>query len=576
MRFIYSIFGLPRPYARSNDARIHYTQNACTRTAFAHMSSHYSVHGMVLLIALLVILLLSTIAAHAATNTTSSASTEEGEEISVEVNKGTLVHLPRAATTVLISNPEIADVQIISPSLVSVNGRSIGETTLIAVDGGNREILNRVVSVTHNISKLNKALKASLPDTQNVQFKSVDGALVLQGSVDTPLEAADISRLATPFLRNNQSLVNMLRVEGSDQVTLQVRVAEVSRTELKRFGINMENLLQGPGNFVFGLATGRDVVDNLGALTRSGLDNSLFIGHRTGNSAINGVIDALENQGLMKILAEPNLTAMSGRTATFLAGGEFPVPSLNGSGSDATVSIAYRPFGVNLSFTPTVMNKEKISLTVAPEVSALSQVGAVQVQGFNIPSLITRRTQTTVELGSGESFAVAGLIQNDTSNDISKFPGLGDIPVIGSLFRSSEFRHDQTELVIIVTPYIVRPVAEKTLMTPADGLQQANDFERILLGKLYREQPPAGDHPANDTLPSALPVKGSAEKEDAANDSDNAANVTEDSATIPADPDMPKLTGPAGFMLAPEDNHTSSNLPSENRASDNSRPNNSL
>lgn len=463
-------------------------------------------------------------------------------EYNVEINKGELVHLDRAASTVLVSNPNIADVQVLSPTLVSINGRGIGETTVIAVDKNDHEIMNAVVNVTHNLSKLNKALKNSMPNS-GVQFDTVDGALVMKGSVASPLEAADVGRLATPFLQQNQSVINMLKVEGSDQVTLQVRVAEVSRTELKRFGINMESLLSAPGNFAFGLATGRDIIDNTtGTLTRSGLDSTLFTGFRSPRANINSVIDALEQQGLVKVLAEPNLTAMSGRAANFLAGGEFPVPAVDNEGS---VTVTYRPFGVSLAFTPVVMSKEKISLSVAPEVSTLSQVGAVQASGFNIPSLATRRAQSTVELGSGETFAIAGLIQNDTSNDISKFPGLGDVPILGPLFRSSEFRHDQTELVILVTPYIVKPVKDKTLLaTPVDGLESPSDFDRILWGSLYREQLRGGN---------AAPGAGGNSADAAAeNTTANAHNQEVEQAALNkklADKNTPRLNGPAGFIV---------------------------
>lgn len=442
---------------------------------------------------------------------------QDDPQISIEINKGKLVRLKKPATSVIIADPEIADIQVISPSLVYVNGRAVGETTIFAVDNDDFEILNAVVNVTHNLSKLNKTVKAMLP-LADVNFNSVDNALVVNGYVDSPLEADSVSRLATPFLRPEQTLVNMLKTGGSDQVTLMVKVAEVSRSELKRFGIHLENIIN-TGNFVFGLANGRDVIGAASGLTRSGLDGSIFGGFNSGSGSINTVIDALEDEGLLSILAEPSLTAMSGKPASFLAGGEFPVPTVDDEGS---VSVEFRPFGVSLAFSPVVMTKDKISLTVAPEVSTLSELGAIEVSGFNIPSLSTRRAETTVELGSGQTFAIAGLLQNNTSNDVDKFPGLGDIPVLGALFRSSEWRRDQTELVILVTPYIVSAVSDPSRMAlPQDGLVAPTDLERILFGKIYHEY----------------------NKPTAQGDTDEGGTET---ASLE---ELPRLNGPVGFVL---------------------------
>jgi pilus assembly protein CpaC len=266
-------------------------------------------------------------------------------------------------------------------------------------------------------------------------------------------------------------------------VNLRVRVAEVARSQLKQFGINFENLLNH-GNIAFGLAQGRDIVDATGTLERNGSENTLYGGFRTGNANLNGVIDALEDQGLVTILAEPNLTALSGKSASFLAGGEFPIQTVS---DNNTVSIEYKPFGVSLNFTPTVLSKDKISLLVNPEVSELSD-STVTVNSQQVPIIDTRRATTTVELGSGQSFTIAGLLKSDRSNSINKFPGLGDLPVLGSLFRSHAFQNNQTELVIIVTPYIVRGVDKlNTLTDPTQGLGLPSDMERLLFGKLYGE-----------------------------------------------------------------------------------------
>lgn len=402
----------------------------------------------------------------------------------IELNKGKLVRLPSPASAVMISDPDIADVQVVSPNLVYINGRRVGETNVLIIDDQDRELLHGSVSVTHNLSKLNKALSRALPG-HRVQFDSIDGALVMQGDVHSPLQAQQVRDLAQPFLDEGEQLVNLLRTESSGQVTLMVRIAEVSKSELKRFGISMESLFN-TGNFVFGLATGRDVVGAAGGFLRNPLDSdSLGIGLDSSDANINAIIDALETEGLVTVLAEPNLTASSGQSAEFLAGGEFPIPVV---GEEDAVTITYRPFGVSLEFLPTVLSEDKISLTVSPEVSALSQIGSIQASGFNIPSITTRRASTTVELGSGQTFAIAGLLQHNTGNDIRKFPGLGDVPILGALFRSNEFRNEQTELVIMVTPYIVSP-SDTRLAAPTDGFQPPSDLERILFGKLYKEDP---------------------------------------------------------------------------------------
>jgi pilus assembly protein CpaC len=411
----------------------------------------------------------------------------------IEASKGTLVRLSSPASAVIAADPSIADVQVVSPSLVYVNGKSVGETTIFAVDSQDNEILRAVVNVTHNISKLNKAIKGAIPNSK-INFQSIDGALVMNGEVDSPLQSEEARKLATPFLKSGQTLINMIHPLGSNQVMLKVKIAEVDRAELKRFGISLQNL-SGAGNFLFGVVNGRTIADVAStAFTRGGSDSALFGNYKDSNVNINGVIDMLETNGLVSTLAEPTLTTQSGQPASFLAGGQIPIPSVTGSGSTAQLSVVYQPYGVSLNFTPVVIAKNRINLTVAPEVSSISQTGAVKNAGFDIPALQTRKASTTVELGSGQSFAIAGLLQNDRSNDISKFPFLGDMPVLGTLFRSNKFQNSQTELVIIVTPFIVDAVdSANALATPNDGLVMPSDAERILLGRLYKDNIPSAD-----------------------------------------------------------------------------------
>ncbi len=444
----------------------------------------------------------------------------------VEINKGVLLKLSGAASSIVIANPDIADVQVVSPKMIYINGRSVGETSILAIDENDKVIVNANVSVNHNLSNLVKAVKQSFP-REKVKFSSTDSAIILRGKVSSPITSQKINKLAMSFLKENQNIVNLLDTSGGDQVMLKVKIAEVSRSELKRFGISLESLLN-TGNFLFGIGTGRDVFDaTAGTFTRTALDNSLFTQVNTGSVSINGVIDALEDDGLITVLAEPNLTTKSGVKASFLAGGEFPIPVV---GQDNSVTIEFRPFGVSLDFTPIVMSENKISLAVAPEVSAISTNNAVEANGFVIPSITTRRVSTTVELGSGESFAIAGLMRADGSNDIEKVPGLGDIPVLGNLFRSSEFRNDQTELVIIVTPYIVNAVKDiKKLKTPLDGYKPATDMDRVFQGKLYQED--------TMTKPNNTPQKSNSKKvEVLANRRGGAVNRM-------------RLQGPSGFIV---------------------------
>ncbi|MCZ6845189.1 MAG: type II and III secretion system protein family protein, partial [Alphaproteobacteria bacterium] len=287
------------------------------------------------------------------------------------------------------------------------------------------------------------------------------------------------------FLAEKETLINQILVVGPNQVNLRVRIAEVSRTVLKNLGFNFD-FLGTIGNFAFGLATGRPFLTGIG--TAAGLvDSSGVLSGSFGgrNFDANGIIDALEDEGLITLLAEPNLTALSGETASFLAGGEFPIPIVD---EDGKIHIEFKTFGVSLAFTPTIVSDDRISLKVMPEVSALSSAGAVQINGIVIPALTTRRANTTVELGSGQSFVIAGLLQADTNQSVNETPGLADIPILGALFRSTDFRRSESELVIIVTPYLVRPVSSAALALPTDGFEVPDDYDRIVNGETRRQK----------------------------------------------------------------------------------------
>ena len=404
-----------------------------------------------------------------------------GEEpIVLEASKGTLIRLDRAASTVFVADPEVADVQVKSPRLVYLVAKQPGETVIYAVDREERVLLNRRISVNHNLSRLSATLKKMLPGS-DLSVETMDKTLILSGRVLTAKDADAAQRLAMRLVKDEKDLVNQISVVAPNQVHLRVRVAEVSRDILKQFGINWDAVFR-TGNFLFGFATGLPAVNAVGqALVRNNGTNSILGGFQSGSVDLNGVIDALDDEGLITILAEPNLTAVSGESATFLAGGEFPilVPA------NDKITVEFKQFGVSLAFTPVLIGN-RISLKVNPEVSQLTTTGAVQLAGFTIPALTTRRAETTVELGSGQSFAIAGLLQNNITRDVSKLPGLGELPVLGGLFRSDRFQRNETELVIIVTPYIVRSVDSQRLSTPTKGLTPPNDTDRLYRGKTHR------------------------------------------------------------------------------------------
>ncbi len=441
-----------------------------------------------------------------------------GPPISVDISKGVLITLPRPADTVFVANPAIADVQVKSPRLIYLYGKDPGETSLYAVDADQQVMLNRPVIVSRDIAGLQSALTQLHPGG-TVMVSAIDKSLVLTGKVSSPVDAEEVKQMANSFMGDDKQLVNRVTVDEPNQVNLRVRITEVSRTVVKELGFNWQTMLQS-GGIVFGLATGNPVlgvqqasssgstlnalapsvgipsgVNGLDYFTRNNGTNSVILGSNSAGTSVNTVIDALEQNGLVNILAEPNLTAMTGETASFLAGGEFPI--LIPGGSLGQTTIQFKQYGVSLAFTPVVLANGRISLRVKPEVSQLTTQGAVQISGVNIPALTTRRAETTVELGSGQSFAIGGLLQNSVNDNINKLPGLGDLPILGALFRSTQFQRAESELVIVVTPYLVRPVSDQQIATPTDGYRPPNDTDIYAGGGNGRpSEPGAGKIPS--------------------------------------------------------------------------------
>ncbi len=413
-----------------------------------------------------------------------------GRDLNIEINRGALIRLRAPADTVFVANPDIADIQVKSARMVYVYGKKAGETVLYAVDSDDNVLLNTRVNVTHNLSAFRTALRTAAPDA-GIDVATVGDALVITGDVSSAVQAENVRRLAARFAPGDGSVVNQMRTTAPNQINLRVRVAEVSRETLKQFGINWDAAFRA-GGFVFGLATGNPVAAAGSFLTRNDSTNSIFGGFGGKNFDVNGLIDALANENLITVLAEPNLTAMSGETANFLAGGEFPIPVAQSTANGGSVTIEFKKFGVGLAFTPTVLEGGRVNLKVRPEVSQLSTVGQVQVAGFSIPALTTRRAETTVELASGQSFAIAGLLQNNSTQDANKVPFLGDVPILGALFKSDRYRRNETELVIVVTPYLVRPVSNNTVALPTDGFTAPTDGQRILFGSTNQQGMPEG------------------------------------------------------------------------------------
>jgi len=427
-----------------------------------------------------------------------------GTPIVLEAGKGTLIRLSQPAATVFIANPDVADVQVKSPSLIYLSAKSPGETVVYAVDGNDKVLLHAPVRVDHDLSRVRESLHALMPG-ENIGVTSVDKNLVLNGDVTTANRAEKARALAASIAGDvkDSQVVNQLSVDTPNQVNLRVKIAEVNRTALKALGFNWNGTWSNNrlDHSTLNLSTQNPFTNQ--AISDQNLFQYGF--GIPGVGSLQATLDALAQEGLITTLAEPNLTATSGQTASFLAGGEFPVPVAASSGTNGTptITIEFKQFGVALDFVPTILDGNHISLKVRPEVSQLTTTGAVSVplsatSTVTIPALTVRRAETTVDLASGQSFALAGLLQNTTEQDISKIPWLGDIPILGQLFRSNLFQHNETELVIIITPYLVKPSAV-ALSAPTDGFILPHDVQRLATSDTYRQTLPA---PSRGPLPA--------------------------------------------------------------------------
>jgi pilus assembly protein CpaC len=394
--------------------------------------------------------------------------------IVVSVGKSETLRVSEPFENVVVGNPDIADVAPLTDQSLYLLGRTVG-TTNLAVYNAERELIAVIdVEVTSNVRGLREALAAALPG-QPIQIRSVGGRIMLQGAVLDAVMVDRAMQIAADFA--GEGVTNALTVASPQQVMLEVRILEASRSLGKDLGVQWNSSTDG-GRFRF---------STLGGLTGAALPfGTLFANLLNSGGNIDVVIDALEDKGIARRLAEPNLTTLSGQPASFHAGGEFPVPVegeavLGDESREITQTVEFKPFGVRLSFTPTVLADGLINLLIEPEVSELDFANAVR----NIPSVTTRRARTTVELRDGQSMALAGLLQTRHSRNINQVPWLGDVPILGALFRSSSFQKEETELVVIVTPRLVQPVPPgMELATPLDNLAPSNDPELVLFGEL--------------------------------------------------------------------------------------------
>jgi pilus assembly protein CpaC len=450
-------------------------------------------------------------------------SARPSETLNLSQGTGTLVRLSEPMSDVFVANDAIADVQVRSSTQLYVFGKGTGETTVYATSKGGHVVYSANVRVANNVGSLNEMLRLAMPEA-TIQATPMNNLVLLTGTVGSPDDVEVAQHLVENYVGANMSVVNRLRTATPLQVTLKVRIAEMNRSALKQIGVNLLNRDSGTGS-LFGIGQGNPGTINVakgpadpltgvvpqtvvGATFNNiigGTTLGLF-GHILGTDLL-GTLDLLQTDGLVTTLAEPNLTALSGETASFLAGGEFPIPVSQSLGA---VTIEYKQYGVGLAFTPVVLGDGRISLRVRPEVSELSTEGSVKLNNFLVPALTTRRAETTVELGSGQSFMIAGLLRKHDTNDITKAPFLGDLPILGALFRSTAYRRDETELVIIVTPYLSRPVSGQMVL-PTDGYRMPDDATAAFGGQSYtgvnRVTPTAVEAPpVTATVPLAGPV----------------------------------------------------------------------
>ena len=434
-------------------------------------------------------------AATPATPALAQGTLAPANDVTLSVGTGRMVRPSGPVAEVFVADENIADVHASSASQIYIFGKAAGSTTVYATDRNGRVVYSANVRVGQNLGSVAQMLQVAMPEA-DITATPMNGMVLLTGTVAQPSDAAEAERLVKAFVGSSVEVVTRLRTATPQQVYLQVRIAEVSRTLARDIGTNLLSR-DNSGGFLFGL--GRGTPGTITTVTQANDPSGLPVGstsysfnnpatsttlgaagHLLGMDLL-GTLNLGETTGQVVTLAEPTLVALSGETATFLAGGEFPVPIPQSLG---TVTIEYKQYGVGLAFSPTVLENGRISIRVRPEVSELSATGSVRFNGFEIPSLTTRRVETTVELGSGQSFVIGGLMRNSNSNSIDRAPGLGNIPILGALFRSTRYQREETELMVVVTPYLVRPVSANQVALPTDGYRNPDEASRLIVGSM--------------------------------------------------------------------------------------------
>jgi pilus assembly protein CpaC len=405
--------------------------------------------------------------------------------LALGIGKSVVIDLPRDIKDVLVADPKIATAVVRSAQRAYIIGAAVGQTNIVFFDSAGQQIAAYDIAVKRDLNGVRAALRQLLPNA-DIQIEGLGDGVMLSGSAASPIEAQQAGDLAARLAGGAEKVVNSIVVRGRDQVMLKVTVAEVQRNIIKQLGIDLNA----------NLAYGTTVVNfsNTNPFTANGQTPANNLTAAFGATpSVKATLRAMESAGVVRTLAEPNLTAISGESATFIAGGEFPFPtgvtcqSAQGGGTGpCSPSISFKKFGISLNFTPVVLTEGRISLRVMTEVSEISLDNSITISGTTVPSIKTRRAETTLEIPSGGAMAMAGLIQEQTKQAINGFPGLAQLPVLGTLFRSRDFLNNQTELMVLVTPYIVRAVAQKDLSRPDDGFANASDPQADLLGSINR------------------------------------------------------------------------------------------
>jgi len=440
-------------------------------------------------------------------NITEAGDSAVTETIVLGLNKSTVVRFNNSAADIIITNPEIADAVVQTDRQMVFRGVAVGETNAFVFDAAGNQMLNLEIRVEPDVSALHDLIKRHVPEAR-VRAESVNSNIILTGLVDSLSQSESVVSLATAYLGADQSgegIINMMEIAAKDQVLLQVRIVEMQRSVIKQLGIDVTS------STAFGTGVDGDLTGAVSAVSSQAFNVAgTALGGLGADAAFSNIFgdpdaalglsfNALERVGIIRTLAEPNIVALSGEPANFLVGGEFPVPI--SQSNNGAISVEYRPFGVGLGFTPIVLSEGRISLRLSTEISDLSTVGSftgqatvgvaadgtpVSIPGLTIPAVSVRRAETTVELPSGQSMMIAGLIDATTQQSLDSIPGIKNVPVLGALFRSRDYLNEESEMVVIVTPYLVDPTAPSNLRTPDEGFANASDAKTILFGKLNR------------------------------------------------------------------------------------------